>query len=72
MVKRLLVGLVIFFISLGLLLLPSLLSVYQGMSQGATGFAFVVGSAGENIFRIGVLVVSAILAYWLSGRLIRS
>ena len=71
MLKRLLVAWVIFFIALGLLMLPSLLSVYRGMSEGATGVGLVVGSAGENIFRICGLVAAAALAYWLSGKLIR-
>jgi hypothetical protein len=71
MLRRLLVASVIFFISLGLFMLPSLITIYRGMSEGATGFAFVVGSAGENIFRVGSLIASAALAYWLSGRLIR-
>ena len=71
MLKRLLVAWVIFFIALGLLMLPSLLSVYRGMAEGATGVAFVVGSAGENIFRIGGLLASLAIAYWLSGKLVR-
>jgi hypothetical protein len=71
MLKRLLLASVIFFVLLGLALLPSLLSVYRGMSQGATGVALVTGSAGEDIFRIGGVIVSAALAYWLSRKLIR-
>jgi hypothetical protein len=72
MLKRLLVATVIFFVSLGLLMLPSLISIYRDISEGrATGIAIVVGSAGENIYRIGILVVSAAFAYWLSGKLIR-
>jgi hypothetical protein len=69
--RRLLVALAIFFVSLGLLMLPSLIGIYRGISEGATGVAFLVGSAGENIFRIGVLLVSAVFAYWLPGKLIR-
>jgi hypothetical protein len=71
MLKRLLLTSVIFFISLGLLMLPSLIGIYRGISEGATGFAFVVGSAGENTFRIGGLIASIALAYWLSGKLVR-
>ena len=71
MLKRLLLASVLFFILFGLLMLPSLLSVYRGMSEGATGIALVAGSAGENIFRIGGLIVSAALAGWLSTKLIR-
>ena len=71
MLKRLLLASVIFFVLLGLLLLPSLLSVYRGMSRGATGVDLVTSSAGEDIFRVGGLIVSAALAHWLSGRLIR-
>jgi hypothetical protein len=70
MLNRLLLAFVIFFIALGLVMLPSLLTVYRGMSQGDAGFDFV-GSAGENIFRVGGLIGSAALAYWLSGRLVR-
>ena len=71
MLNRLLLAFVIFFTVLGLFMLPSLLAVYRGMSQGDTGFAFVVGSAGENIFRVGGLIASLALAYWLSGKLVR-
>ena len=71
MLKRMLLASFIFVILLGLLMLPSLLSVYRGMAQGATGVALVSGSAGENIFRIGGLVVAVALACWLSGRLVR-
>jgi hypothetical protein len=71
MLKRLLLASVLFLILFGLLMLPSLLSVYRGMSQGATGIDLVAGSAGENIFRIGGLVVAVALACWLSGKLIR-
>jgi len=71
MLKRLLLASVLFLILFGLLMLPSLLSVYRGMSEGATGIALVAGSAGENIFRIGGLIVSAALAGWLSTKLIR-
>jgi len=70
MVKRLLVGLVIFFISLGLFMLPSQISIYRGIAEGATGFGFVAGSVGENIFRAGVLLVSMAFAYRLSGKLL--
>ena len=71
MLKRLLLASVIFLILFGLLMLPSLLSVYRGMSQGATRVDLVTGSAGEDIFRIGGLIVSAALAYWLSMKLVR-
>jgi hypothetical protein len=71
MLKRLLLASVLFLILFGLLMLPSLLSVYRGMSEGATGIALLAGSTGENIFRIGGLIVFAALAFWLSTKLIR-
>jgi hypothetical protein len=71
MLKRLLLASVLFLILFGLLMLPSLVSVYRGMSQRATGVALVAESPGENIFRIGGLVVALALAYWLSTKLIR-
>jgi hypothetical protein len=70
MLKRLLVALFIFFISLGLFMLPSLMTLYRGIAAGATGSALVIGSVGENIFRIGGLVVSGFLACWLSGKFV--
>jgi hypothetical protein len=70
MLKRLLLASVIFVILLGLFMLPSLLSIYRGMSEGATGVALVTGSAGENVFRLGGLIASVALACWLSGKLI--
>lgn len=71
MLKRLLVASFIFFIALGLLMLPSLIGIYRGIAAGGTGLAFVVGSAGENIVRIGGLLASLALACWLSGKLVR-
>jgi hypothetical protein len=72
MLKRLLFASIIFFVALGLLMLPSLTAIYRAISeQRATGFAFVVGSTGENIFRLGVLILSTLFAYWLSAKLIR-
>ena len=68
--RRLLVASFIFLISLSLLMLPSLLAIYHGISRGATGFAYVVGSVRENLYRIGAVLVSAAFAYWLSGKLI--
>jgi hypothetical protein len=63
MLKRLLAASVIFFVLLGLLMLPSLIGIYRDISEGrATGVAIVVVSTGENFFRIGVLVVSAAFA----------
>jgi hypothetical protein len=70
MLKRSLAAAVIFFVSL-LMLLP-LIGIYRDISKGrATGIAFVAGSAGENTFRIGILIVLAAFSYWLSGKLIR-
>ncbi len=72
MLKRLLAASVIFSVSLGLFIFLPLIGIYRDISKGrATGIAFVVGSAGENTFRIGILIVLAAFAYWLSGKLIR-
>jgi hypothetical protein len=71
MLKRLLAAAIIFFVSLGLLMLLPLIGIYREISEGrATGIAFVAGSAGENTLRIGILVALAAFAYWLSGKLI--
>ena len=72
MLKRSLVAAAIFFVSLGLLMLLPLIGIYRDISEGrATGIAFVAGSAGENISRVGIFVVLGAFAYWLSGKLIR-
>jgi hypothetical protein len=72
MLKRLIVASVIFLVEIAVLMLPILIGIYRGITrERATGIAFVLGSATENVFRIVVLLILAILAYWLSGRLVK-
>jgi hypothetical protein len=73
MVKRLLVSVPIFFVLLLLLLLPTIYRAYRVFSrEHVTGFGFVSGSPAENAFRILVLVLIALVAYWISGKLLRT
>ena len=70
--KRLAVAGVIFLVEIAVLMLPVLISIYRGIThERATGIAFVWGSATENVFRIVVLLILAMFAYWLSGRLVK-
>ena len=68
MVKRLLVSIPVFF---GLLLLLLVPTNYRLLSGRATGVSFVVGffPAG-NAVRILLLVLIALVAYWISGKLV--
>jgi hypothetical protein len=72
MLKRLVVASGIFLIALAAFMLPILIGIYRGIARGeATGIAVVLGSFTENVVRIAMLMVLAIFAYWLSGKLIR-
>lgn len=72
MVKRVTVAVGIFFVLLGVLMLPTIIAVYRSLTRDeATGVGFVMGSPGENVFRVVVLLVLASIAFWLSGKLIR-
>ena len=53
----------------GMLLGPSLVRMYR---SHVTGFAIVMGSPAENVVRILVLLLLGLLAYWLSGKLVRA
>lgn len=71
LLKRLIVTSAIFFLLITALVVPDLIRIRRRMSRDtATGVGFVVGSRTENLFRIAVLCVVAIVAYWLSGRLL--
>jgi len=72
MPKRLLVATGIFLVILSLLALGPLLAICRDISRGgASGFGVVVGTPIENAFRFLMIVVLALLAYWLSSKLIR-
>ena len=72
MLRRALLTCLIFFVLLFLLMLPVLIRIYVRMSRGgATGIGFVRGSLTENLFRVVVLLILAMLAYWLSGKFLR-
>jgi hypothetical protein len=73
MTKRLVVATLVFSGSVILLFSlqvgPTLLRMYRGR---VTGFAFVIGSPVENLARIVILLLLALLAYWLSGKLVKA
>jgi hypothetical protein len=69
--KRFLVAAVILLSSLGLWLLPTLIRLYRAVERAeASGIGFVVGSVGENVLRLIVLLLLAALAWWISGKLL--
>ena len=69
--KRLLVAALIFLGSIGVLLVPALVAVYRAIAKGgASGIGFVVGAMAENIFRLVVLLLLALLAWWIAGKLV--
>jgi hypothetical protein len=71
--KRLAVAFGVFIVSLAVLMLPTLIGMYRDIENGkATGFAFVLGSSAENVYRLAVLLVLWMFAYWISGKLVRS
>ena len=71
--KRLLIATLIFFGSIillqGMLLGSTLVRMY---SSRVTGFAIVLGSPAENLVRVLVLLLLGLLAYWLSGKLVKT
>jgi len=68
---RLLVALGFFVLLLCALLVPDVIRIWRRMNRGkATGIGFVVGSRAENIFRLVVVIVLTIFAYWLSGKFV--
>ena len=72
MLKRLLVAFPIFFGLLILLLVPVFIRIYRAITtEGMTGIGFSRGSLAENFFRLLVLLLLAIAAYWISGKLLR-
>lgn len=72
MIKRVAVAVGIFFVLVGVLMLPTIISVYRNLTRDeASGVGFVMGSPAENVFRAVVLLVLASIAFWLSGKLIR-
>jgi len=72
MLKRLIVASGIFLVGIAVLMLPTLIGIYRGITrERAIGIAFVVGSTTENVVRIVVLLILGIFAYWLSGRLVK-
>jgi hypothetical protein len=69
--KRLLLAALIFLGTIGILLVPALVAAYRAIAKGGgTGIAFVVGSVAENVFRVVILLLLALLAWWISGKLI--
>ena len=73
MTKRLVAATLIFSGSVILLFSLQLGSTLLRMYRGrVTGFAFVIGSPSENLARILVLLLLALLAYWLSGKLVKA
>jgi hypothetical protein len=59
--------------SLAVLMLPTAVAAYRNIAKGnATGIGFAVGSPAENALRLLVVLALALLAFWLSGRVIRA
>ena len=68
---RWLVALALFVVSSTSVVGLMLYRAYRSVSEEhATGFAFVLGSPAENVFRVLVLILLAVGAYWASGRLV--
>jgi hypothetical protein len=61
--KRLAVAFGVFNVSLAVLMLPTLVGMYHDIVSGkATGFAFVLGSSAENVYRLAVLLLLGMFA----------
>ena len=69
--RRLAVATLMFLGMVGAVLLPTLVALYREISQGKAS-GIIVGSPAENSFRMVVLLFLAVLAFWLSGKLVRA
>ena len=72
--RRLLVALAIFLGLIALPLVPSLIDLCRRVSTGAmaTDFVVILGSPKEIFVGLVVLLLLAIFAYWVSGKLVRT
>ena len=72
MLKRLLVAAAVFFALVLVWHMPTIIIMYRTFSRERVfGFAFVLGSPLENVVRVVILLLSAMIAFWISGRLIK-
>lgn len=71
--KRLAIGFLLFVVLILLWHAPALIIIYRSVSNGrASGIGFVAGSPVENIVRILILLFLGVIAYWISGKLIKA
>jgi hypothetical protein len=69
--QRLLVSIALFSVSAAVFVAISLVLAFRRVSEReATGIGFVLGSRAENLVRLVIMVLLAIFAYWMSGKLL--
>lgn len=71
--KRFLLCAALFVVSAAVLFGISLFRAFRRISEGhATGTGFVLGSPAENLVRLTILVLLAVLSYWISGKFVHN
>jgi hypothetical protein len=70
-VHRFYLALVLFASSAAALVIGLALSSFRRVAGGkATGFGVVLGSPAENLWRLLIAILLAVVSYWLAGKLI--